>query len=117
VRLAWWICLAALYLLLAWSLAPAELFVAAVAATVGTVGARLGDARLRSPMHGVWRPLLGLFSDLIPLARALVLRREGRFERVPLDGPSEAWAEALGSLSPASIVVRVDDREALVHRL
>jgi hypothetical protein len=107
----WWIGLAALYLLLAWSLAPAELVVAAVAATVGTTGAALVGARLRVPLRSAWRQLLGLFTDLVPLARALPARRGGRLERVPPDDP------ALSSLAPASIVVRVEDDEMVVHRL
>jgi hypothetical protein len=107
----WWIALAALYLLLAWSLAPAELAVAAVAATVGTAGAALVGARLRVPVRGAWRPLLGLFTDLVPLARALPARRGGRLERAPLEDP------ALGSLAPATIVVRVEDDDVVVHRL
>ena len=107
----WWIGLAALYLLLAWSLAPAELVVAAVAATVGTAGAALVGARVRPPLHGAWRRLLGLFTDLVPLARALPRRRGGRLERAPLEDP------ALGSLAPATIVLRVEDDELVVHRL
>jgi hypothetical protein len=107
----WWIGLAALYLLLAWSLAPAELVVAAVAASVGTAGATLVGAQARVSLRGVWRPLLGLFTDLVPLARALAARRGGRLERVPPEDP------ALGSLAPASIVVRVEDDEMMVHRL
>jgi hypothetical protein len=117
VRLVWWIGFAALYLVLAWSLAPAELVLAAVAATVGTVGAALVDARARLPLRRAWRPLLGLFTDLVPLARALASRRGGRFEHAPLGDASEAEAEALGSLSPASFVVRIDDGDVVVHRL
>jgi len=107
----WWIGLAALYLLLAWSLAPAELVVAAVAATVGTAGAALVGARARVPVRDAWRPLVRLFTDLVPLARALAARRGGRLERVPPQDP------ALASLAPASIVVRVEDDEMVVHRL
>jgi hypothetical protein len=90
--------------------------VAAVAATIGTIGAALVRAPLRLPLRGAARPLLGLFGDLVPLARALVARRGGRLERVPAEGP-QARVEALGSLAPASIVVRIDGDEALVHRL
>jgi hypothetical protein len=111
-RLAlWWIGLAALYLLLSWSLAPAELVVAAVAASVGTAGAAAVGARARLPVRGIWRPLLGLFTDVPKLARALPSRRGGKLERVPREDP------ALGSLAPASIVVRVEDDDMLVHRL
>jgi hypothetical protein len=117
VRLVWWIGLAALYLVLAWSLAPAELVLAGVAATVGTVGAALVNARAHLPLRRVARPLLGLFTDLVALVRALATRRGGRLERVALGDASEAEAEALGSLSPASFVVRIDDGEMLVHRL
>ena len=109
--LRWWIGLAVLYLLLAWSLAPAELVVAAIAATIGTAGAALVGARARVPLRGVWRPLLGLFTDLVPLARALPARRGGRLERAPAVDP------ALGSLAPNSIVVRVEDDGVVVHRL
>jgi hypothetical protein len=111
VWLRWWILLAALYLVLAWSLAPAELVVAAIAATVGTLGAAAVGARARLPLRGAGRPLLGLFTDLVPLVRALAARRGGRFERTPAVDP------ALGSLAPASIVVREDDDGAVVHRL
>ena len=117
MRLRWWICLAGLYLLLAWSLAPAELVVAAVAATIGTAGGALVDAHARLPLRRAWRPLLGLFTDLVPLAQALASRRGGSFERVKLTDSSEAEAEALGSLSPASFVVRIDSGEVVVHRL
>ena len=107
--LGWWIALAALYLLLAWSLAPAELVVTALAATVGTIGAALAGARLRLPLRCLGRQLLGLFADLVPLARALPARRGGRLEQtLPVD-------PAIGSLAPASIVVRVEDEHAVVH--
>ena len=101
----------ALYLLLAWSVAPAELVVAAIAASAGTAGAALVGARVRVPSRGAGRRLLGLFTDLVPLARALAARRGGRLERAPAADP------ALGSLAPASIVVRVDDDGVVVHRL
>jgi hypothetical protein len=114
VRLAgWWAGLAALYLVLAWSLAPAELVVAAFAASVGTVGAALVGARVTLPPRAAWRPLLGLFTDLPRLVRALARRRGGRFETAPADDVSPA----LGSLAPASIVVRIDDGEVVRHRL
>lgn len=106
-----WIGLAGLYLLLAWSLAPAELVVAAIAATIGTTGAALVGARLRIPLRGAGRRLLGLFTDLVPLARALPARRGGRLERAPSVDP------AVGSLAPSSIVVRVEDDGVVVHRL
>jgi hypothetical protein len=113
----WWIALAALYVLLAWSLSPPELAVAAIAATVGTIAAALTGARVALPVRRVARQLPGLFTDLVPLARALAARRGGRFERVPLEDASEAVAEAVGSLAPASIVVRIDQDSVLVHRL
>src|SRR5262245_8154577 len=106
-----WIGLAALYVLLAWSVAPAELVVAALAATIGTTGAAAVGARLRIPLRGAGRQLLGLFTDLVPLARALPARRGGHMEQAPAVDP------AIGSLAPASIVVRVEDDHAVVHRL
>ena len=109
--MGWWVALAALYLLLAWSLAPAELVVAALAATVGTTGAALVGARVHVPLRGAGGQLLRLFTDLVPLVRALPGRRRGRLERAPSVDP------ALGSLAPASIVVRVEDDHAVVHRL
>jgi len=112
----WWIALAGLYLVLAWSLQAAELVVAAIAATIGTLGAALVRAPLRLPLRGVPRALLGLFGDLLTLIRALAARRGGRIERVRVEG-SDAKAEAVGSLAPASIVVRIEGDEALVHRL
>jgi hypothetical protein len=83
--------------------------VAAIAATVGTTAA----APLAVPLRGLGRPLLGLFTDLGRLARALATRRGGRFERVP----AARTSEAVGSLAPGTIVVRIEDDEALVHRL
>src|SRR4051812_9223225 len=107
--LPWWLALAGLYLLLAWSLAAAELVIAALAATIGTTGAALVDARVRVPLGDVARRLPGLFADLVPLARALSTRRGGRLERAPAVDP------AVGSLAPGSIVVRLDDDHAVVH--
>jgi hypothetical protein len=111
ILVGWWIALAALYLLLAWSLAPAELVVAAIAATAGTTGAALVGARVRVPVRGAGGQLLRLFTDLVPLVRALPARRGGRLEQAPPVDP------AVGSLAPCSIVVRVEDDHAVVHRL
>jgi hypothetical protein len=138
--LTWWTILAALYLLIDDSVLAPELAAGALAAAVGATGAVLvhrerqvllrGDVRW---LRAVWRPLAGLAGDLWPLARVLVerglLRRGGsgvRFE-VPFDattdGPEDtarrALTEALGSLAPNTIVVRIDtDRGVVVaHQL
>jgi multisubunit Na+/H+ antiporter MnhE subunit len=140
VWLTWWAILAALYALIDDSLLVPELVVGAFAAAVGATGATLvhrervvllrGEARW---LRAVWRPLAGLVGDLWPLARALVergvLRRggTGALVEVPFgatsDGPRDtarrAATEALGSLAPNTIVVRIDtDRGVVVaHQL
>ena len=117
---AWWVLLAALYLL--------------VAAAVGATGAVL----VRSQRHELlrprlrWlraavRPALGVFTDLVPLARTLITRRSGGLHRVPVTIPGDggeaaafvAFTEVLGSLAPNTVVVDVDREEGvlLVHRL
>ena len=138
--LIWFGLLAALYLLLVDTVVVPELVVGAVAAAVGATGAALVRAQRRMllrprPRHlrAAGRPLLGLFGDLVPLARVLVargiLRRPGEGALVetpfaalgetPEDATERAFAEALGSLAPNAIVVAVDrERGMLVtHRL
>ena len=84
-------------------------------------------------VSGAWRPLLGIFTDLVPLTRVLVtsgVRRRptaSRVDETPFtalsdsgeDAAERALAEALGSLAPNSIVVGLDhERGVLVsHRL
>ena len=140
VWLTWWAILAALYLLLDDSVLVPELAVGAFAAAVGATGATLvhrervvlmrGEARWLRVVPG---QLVGLFADLWPLARVLVqrelLRRSGAGATVGVpfdattDGPRDtarrAATEALGTLAPNTIVVRIDtDRDVLVaHQL
>ena len=134
---AWWVLLAALYLLLADNTALPELVTGAVAAAVGATGAVLCQGERMRPharwLRTAWRPLTGVFADLVPLARTLVtrgiLRRggTGTLVRVPakLDGDAAeqaafaALTEALGSLAPNTIVVDVDrdGGAVLVHQL
>src|SRR5215218_3607614 len=124
VWLTWWVILAALYLLIDDSVLVPELAVGAVAAAVGATGATLvhrerrvalrGDARW---LRALGRPLLGLVTDLWPLVRALPRRRgAGGFVEIPFDATSDgprdtarrAATEALGTLGPNTIVVRID---------
>jgi multisubunit Na+/H+ antiporter MnhE subunit len=138
--LIWFVLLAALYLLLVDTVVAPELVVGALAAATGATGAVLVRAQRRvllrprpGALRGAWRPVLGLFGDLGPLARVLVtrgiLRRPGRGELretpfgavrdTPEDAAERALAETLGSLAPNTIVVDVDrERRVLVtHRL
>jgi hypothetical protein len=134
---AWWVVLAALYLLLADNVATPELVTGAALAALGATGAvlvrrdRLLLLRPRARwLRDAWRPLLGLGGDLVPLARGLV-RRGGasRYVEVPLD-PSvlgddpraaayRAWTEVLGSMAPNTVIVEVDPVRgvALAHQL
>ena len=140
IWLTWWLILAALYVAIDDSVLVPELVAGAVAAAVGASGATLvhreRQVLLRGELRWLWqvpRVLAGLVGDLWPLARVLVqrglLRRGGAgitFE-VPFDatgdGPHDtarrAATEALGSLAPNTIVVRIDtDRGVLVaHQL
>jgi Na+/H+ ion antiporter subunit len=138
--LTWFVLLYALYLLLADDPVLPELATGVVAAAIGATGAvvvRAQRTRLLKPrprmLRGAWRPLLGIFTDLVPLARVLVaagiLRRPAasRLDETPFtalsdsgeDAAERALAEALGSLAPNSIVVGLDhERGVLVtHRL
>src|SRR6266516_1862312 len=118
--LAWWVVLAAVYMLLADDPAPPELATGALAAAIGATGAVLVRAQrhtlLRPParwLRGAWRPLAGMVTDLAPLVRALagtgVARRPGTsgFVEVPFDATGDdpedtayrAFTEAFGSLA------------------
>jgi hypothetical protein len=138
--LTWFVLLYLLYLLLADNPVLPELLVGVVAAAAGATGAvvvrqqreRLLKPRLRM-LKGAWRPVLGIFADLMPLTRVLVsagiLRRPtpSRIEETPFtklsdsgeDAAERALAEALGSLAPNGIVLGIDhERGVLVtHRL
>jgi multisubunit Na+/H+ antiporter MnhE subunit len=125
--LSWWVVLAALYLWLADNAALPELAAGAVAAAIGATGAVLVRGRRRTRLRwlrGAWRPLLGVFGDLVPLARALPGRRSGVLVEAPLRGPADdpayvALTEALGSLAPNTLVVGVDRERGVVlaHQL
>jgi hypothetical protein len=138
--LTWFVLLYALYLLLADNPVLPELATGVVAAAIGATGAVLVRAqreRLLKPkprmLAGAWRPLLGIFADLVPLTRVLVerglLRRasQSRFDEEPFsalsdsgeDAAERALAETLGSLAPNRIVVGLDhERGVLIsHRL
>jgi hypothetical protein len=138
--LIWFALLYALYVLLADNPVLPELLTGVVAAAVGATGAvvvraqrpRLLKPRLRM-LRGAPRALLGIFTDLVPLARVLVtsgiLRRPApsRLEETPFthlsgsgeDAAERAFAEALGTLAPNTVVVGLDhERGVLVtHRL
>jgi multisubunit Na+/H+ antiporter MnhE subunit len=138
--LAWWIVLAALYLLLADSVVLPELVVGVVAAAIGATGAVLvrgqREVLLRPRLRwlrGAGRPLAGLVTDLVPLARALaeagIARRPSRsgFVDVPYDVRGQdpeavahrALTEAFGSLAPNTVVIEVDVQRGVVvaHQL
>jgi multisubunit Na+/H+ antiporter MnhE subunit len=126
--------LAALYLLLVDTIVLPELIVGAVAAAVGATGAVLCRSqrqellrpRLRW-LRAAGRPALGVFTDLVPLARTLVRRGSGQLHHVPVAIPGDggeqaafvAFTEALGSLAPNTVVVDVDRERGvlLVHEL
>jgi hypothetical protein len=135
VWLTWWAILAALYLLIDDSALGPELVVGAIAAAIGATGATLvhrerrvllrGEVRW---LRGLWRPLAGLVRDLWPLVRALPRRGgTGALVEVPFDattdGPRDtarrAATEALGSLAPNTIIVRIDTERGVVvaHQL
>jgi multisubunit Na+/H+ antiporter MnhE subunit len=138
--LIWWVLCIGFWLLLVDRLHVAEVLtgvgIAAVAASVATIVRRRRLAVLRFDARwllAAWRPLLGVVTDLVPLARAVVervvLRRDvrGRLVEVPFaavgDGAREvssrAITEALGSLAPNTIVVAIDTERAvlLAHQL
>jgi hypothetical protein len=139
----WWLLLFALYLVLVDSVVGPELVAGALMAALGATGAvlvRRNRPFLLRPrlrwLRGAWRPLLGLFGDLAPLARALVgAGLRGRpprssYVELPLE-PSpageddreatahQALSEILGSLAPNTIVVDIDTERGVVvaHRL
>jgi multisubunit Na+/H+ antiporter MnhE subunit len=130
----WWAILAGLYLLLADTVTWPEPVLGAVAAAIGATAATLvarGVPDTRPPARvavAAIRPLAGVITDLVPLARVLltrgVLRRndEGVLVEVAFpagDMAKRGWAEALGSLAPNSVVVDVDEERGVltVHQL
>jgi multisubunit Na+/H+ antiporter MnhE subunit len=135
VWLTWWAILAALYLLIDDSVLVPELVVGAFAAAVGATGATLVHRERVVLLRGELRwlgaagsALARLVGDVWPLARALP-RRGGTstLVEVPFDATSDgprdtarrAATEALGSLAPNTIVVRIDTERGKVvaHQL
>ena len=139
--LAWWIALAALWMVLDDNPALPELITGAVAATLGAIAAEIVHAqnlvRVRlepRALRHAWRPLVRLVPDtarvMVGLFRMLVLRKRsrGRFRAVPFRAGREAGAydttrRALakfgGSFTPNSYVVGIDTERdlLLVHQL
>src|SRR5690242_11958497 len=124
--LSWWVALAGLYLVLADSVVLPELVTGAALAALGATGALLVRRDRRLLLHprarwlgAVWRPLLGLGGDLVPLARALLRGHgSGGYVEIPFDAryasdepeahAYRALTEILGSLAPNTVVVEVD---------
>jgi multisubunit Na+/H+ antiporter MnhE subunit len=138
---AWWVALAALWLVLDDTVAFPELMTGAAAALIGAVAAEVvhsqGLVRMRIRpgfLRYAWRPLLSLIPDtvrvMVVLFRQLVLRRppRGEFRAVRFragrpdgarDTARRALAKELGSFAPNSYVIGVDaERDLmLVHQL
>lgn len=138
---AWWVGLAALWMLLDDTVAFPELMAGAGAATVGATAAEIvhaqGLVRLRprvSWLRGAWRLPVGLFADtgrlIAVLYRVLVLRREvrGSFRTVSFraggaDAPHDVARRALAKFSTSfapntyAIGIDVEDDVMLVHQL
>ena len=138
---AWWITLAALWLLFVDNVKFPELMTGAAAALIGAVAAELVRTQYRvrvrvkpSWLRHAWRPLVRLFPDtalvLLVLLRQLALRRpaRGEFRVVPFrpgrpngayDTTRRALAKGAGSFAPNTYVVGVDEdsESMLVHQL
>jgi multisubunit Na+/H+ antiporter MnhE subunit len=137
---AWWVICAAVWLALIDRTRLDELLTGVVAATIGATAAvlvrRERQVILRPRARWLttaWRPLLAFFTDVWPLARALVVRGilrrpgQGKIVELPFDAVADTPREAafrvltatLGSLGPNTIVVDVDaDRRVLrAHEL
>jgi multisubunit Na+/H+ antiporter MnhE subunit len=134
--LIWWALLAALWLALVDTVLAPELLAGAVAAAIAATGAVIVRQQRRllllprlAWLRSAGGPLRRAVTDLAPLARALVRRRDehGRLVELPYDAVADtpeaaahrAFTQALGSLGPNTIVVDVDrDRRVLsVHQL
>jgi multisubunit Na+/H+ antiporter MnhE subunit len=137
--LAWvasWVVLFVLYLALADSRRPEELVAGAVVAAFGAAAAALVRRErevLLAPTPGMLleplRALRDVPRDLVLLARVLVRRSAPRarivkvpFEAVgrdPHDGAARAIGVIAGSVSPNSVVIKVDEEAhaLIVHRL
>ena len=138
---AWWIVLAALWLVLDDNVSLPELITGAVAAMLGATAAELVHSQnlvrvrvRRRWLTHAWRPILRLLPDTARvmgvLLRQLVLRRPARgsfravrfrhgYEKGAYDTTRRALAKAAGSFAPNGYVVGVDaERELLlVHQL
>jgi multisubunit Na+/H+ antiporter MnhE subunit len=119
VWLTWWVLLAALYVLIDDSALLPELVAGALAAAIGATGATLVHRERQVLLKGDVR---------WPLLRALPRRGgTGGMVEIPFDattdGPRDtarrALTEALGTLAPNTIVVRIDtDRRVVIaHQL
>jgi multisubunit Na+/H+ antiporter MnhE subunit len=139
--LAWWVALAAVWLVLDDTAALPELMTGVAAAALGATAAELVHGqnlvrvRLRPAwLRRAWRPLVTLFPDtarvMVVLFRQLAHpeRSRGRFLAVPFrsghesgahDATRRALAKAAGSFTPNGYVVGVDaERDLmLVHQL
>jgi multisubunit Na+/H+ antiporter MnhE subunit len=121
----WWVVGAALWLALVDRIEAAELAAGAAAAAIGATGAVIvrRDRRLGLAPRDVARAAWSMVADLPVLVTALVrrgiLRRPGRGRIVEVPAARGAFAEALGSAGPNTMVLDVDRRRrvARAHRL
>lgn len=141
VWLLWWVALVAIWMLLVDTRSTAEYAAGAGTASAGLLltwliaRQHVADLRVRHrllltlPLLTVPRQLLGVPGDLARLGRGLALaltgrRPTGRLYSLPFQGMHgplangrRAAIELIGSLAPNTIVLGVDDEQAIVHQL
>ena len=132
----WWVLCAALWLALIDRTRLDELMTGIVAATIGATAAVLVRQERQIVLRPrarwfppAWRQLLAFFTDVWPLARALVtrgiLRRKetgaihehdfAATRDTPRDAAFRVLTAGLGSLAPNTIVVDIDDERGVLR--
>ena len=129
---AWWVALAALWLVLVDNTKLPELLTGVVAAALGATAIEAIEERhpvRLSPrarwLGGALRALARVPLDCRLLTLALVRRRRGTFRAICFRGGGDdpesvarrVFAEWLDSLGPNSYVIGIDDDVMLVHQL